>query len=144
MTKYSKKSVQGSTKNGWWAADTKYKLLTIEMEDLMMLAYFTCLFYGKGKEDIQGFSSLNLTIRSKPSSNEQFRFWHCNVTALTVTSPNCISCPKIGRYVYWKTRGRANKIWRSSKAVNFTTNWINYLSTTSHSLLGYLTTLSTV
>jgi len=121
-------------KKGWRAADTKRKLLTIEMEGLMMLAYFTCLFYGKWKEDIQGFSSLNLTIGSKPGSIEQFRFWSCNMTGLNETSPDCISRSKIGRYVYWQTRGRADKIWRPSKAANFTTNWLTYLSTTFHSL----------
>jgi hypothetical protein len=49
--------VQGSTTKGRGAADTKYKQLTIELEGLMMLAYFTCLCYGKWKEDIQGFPS---------------------------------------------------------------------------------------
>lgn len=110
-----------------------------------MLAYFTCLLYGRWKEDIQGSSSLNLTIgSSQTGSNEQFRFWCCGMTELIVTSPDCISRSKIGRYVYWKTRGRADKIWRSGKAFNFTTNWITCLSTTSHSLLGYCTTFSTV
>lgn len=144
MTKYSKKCVQGSTKKGWRAADTKHKLLTIETKDLMMLAYFTSLFYGKWKADIQGFSYLNLIIGPKPDYNEQFRFWCCSMTELTATSPDCVSGSKKGRYVYWKTRERADKIWRSSKVVNFTTNWITYLSTTSHSLLGYFTTFSTV
>jgi hypothetical protein len=131
--------VQGSTNKGWRAADTKHKLLTIELEGLMMLAYFTCLCYGKWKEDIQGFSFLKPTIGSKSGSNERFRFWCISKTELTETTPDCISRSKIGRCVYWKTRGSADKIWRFSKAVNFTTNWITFLSITSHSLLGYLT-----
>ena len=64
------KRVQGSTEKDWRAADTMHKLSTIEMKDLMILAHFTCLFYGKWKEDIQGFSSLNLIIGSQPGSKE--------------------------------------------------------------------------